>query len=371
MFTYMFTHCRRMFPTFQVQISGMYPAAEYVLLMDFVPVDDKRYRSDMAECAECVVRDAYPIIVIQCELRWVPLWKLHLTTLPHVTIINAWKLMEVNVSPHIHRDNVCVCVCVRYAFHSSSWLVAGRADVIAPSRMHFHPDSPACGGQWMKQTVSFDTLKLTNNLMDDNGHVSHSLFGQSCMFLSLRTVKYNIAEPKLKKKKRHFSYLLSLCFSPTWSLSDDIELHASLPATLPRSVCGSCSQQSLECSQELLLLCLPWDTLHGCHCISEPSGRMINKLENKMTQACRTVVRPVISRMAAHYLILPLLPALCQITQLKIASNPFAKGFRNTEPQDRWVLIFLLYVSIQKLDSSNLFTAVILTKFACRWRCNS
>lgn len=46
MFIYMFTNCRRMFPTFQVQISGMYPAAEYVLLMDFVPVDDKRYRSD-------------------------------------------------------------------------------------------------------------------------------------------------------------------------------------------------------------------------------------------------------------------------------------------------------------------------------------
>lgn len=65
-----------------------------------------------------------------------------------------------------------VCVSVRYAFHSSSWLVAGRADVVAPSRMHFHPDSPACGAQWMKQTVSFDSLKLTNNLLDDNGHVS-------------------------------------------------------------------------------------------------------------------------------------------------------------------------------------------------------
>uniref|UniRef100_A0A3P9NN07 T-box transcription factor 10 n=1 Tax=Poecilia reticulata TaxID=8081 RepID=A0A3P9NN07_POERE len=93
---------RRMFPTFQVRISGMDPSAEYVLLMDFIPVDDKRYR---------------------------------------------------------------------YAFHNSSWLVAGRADVAAPSRMHFHPDSPAPGAQWMKQTVSFDTLKLTNNLLDDNGHM--------------------------------------------------------------------------------------------------------------------------------------------------------------------------------------------------------
>uniref|UniRef100_A0A8C6VUJ3 T-box domain-containing protein n=1 Tax=Nothobranchius furzeri TaxID=105023 RepID=A0A8C6VUJ3_NOTFU len=93
---------RRMFPTFQVRIFGMDPSADYVLLMDFIPVDDKRYR---------------------------------------------------------------------YAFHSSSWLVAGRADVAAPSRMHFHPDSPAPGAQWVKQTVSFDTLKLTNNLLDDNGHM--------------------------------------------------------------------------------------------------------------------------------------------------------------------------------------------------------
>uniref|UniRef100_G3TPV6 T-box transcription factor 10 n=1 Tax=Loxodonta africana TaxID=9785 RepID=G3TPV6_LOXAF len=36
---------RRMFPTFQVKILGMDTLADYVLLMDFVPLDDKRYRS--------------------------------------------------------------------------------------------------------------------------------------------------------------------------------------------------------------------------------------------------------------------------------------------------------------------------------------
>lgn len=35
---------RRMFPTFQVKIFGMDPMADYMLLMDFIPVDDKRYR---------------------------------------------------------------------------------------------------------------------------------------------------------------------------------------------------------------------------------------------------------------------------------------------------------------------------------------
>ena len=34
-----------MFPTFQVKILGMDTLADYALLMDFVPLDDKRYRS--------------------------------------------------------------------------------------------------------------------------------------------------------------------------------------------------------------------------------------------------------------------------------------------------------------------------------------
>jgi len=97
---------RRMFPTYQVRLYGLDPMSDYMLMMDFVPCDDKRYR---------------------------------------------------------------------YSFHSSSWVVAGKADPHMPGRIHVHPDSPAKGAQWMKQIVSFDKLKLTNNLLDDNGHVSWSL----------------------------------------------------------------------------------------------------------------------------------------------------------------------------------------------------
>ena len=39
------------------------------------------------------------------------------------------------------------------------------------SRIHLHQDSPATGATWMKQTISFDKLKLTNNQLDDHGHV--------------------------------------------------------------------------------------------------------------------------------------------------------------------------------------------------------
>ncbi|KYQ51662.1 T-box transcription factor TBX1 [Trachymyrmex zeteki] len=93
---------RRMFPTFQCRLFGLDPNTEYLMVMDFVPCDDKRYR---------------------------------------------------------------------YAFHSSAWVVAGRADPISPPRIHVHPDSPASGAHWMKQPISFDKLKLTNNQLDDNGHI--------------------------------------------------------------------------------------------------------------------------------------------------------------------------------------------------------
>ncbi|XP_074641324.1 T-box transcription factor TBX1-B-like [Tubulanus polymorphus] len=93
---------RRMFPTFQTRLFGLDPTSSYMLIMDFLPVDDKRYR---------------------------------------------------------------------YSFHTSSWVVAGKADPHMPSRMHVHQDSPSTGAQWAKQIVAFDKLKLTNNQMDDNGHI--------------------------------------------------------------------------------------------------------------------------------------------------------------------------------------------------------
>lgn len=77
--------------------------------------------------------------------------------------------------------NVCVNKTIDWSlinfvafFYSSSWVMAGKGDPSAPPRIHIHQDSPAKGSHWMKQTVSFDKLKLTNNQLDDNGHVSAS-----------------------------------------------------------------------------------------------------------------------------------------------------------------------------------------------------
>ena len=96
---------RRMFPTLRVSFTGIDPLKRYLVLMDIVPVDNKRYR---------------------------------------------------------------------YAYHRSSWLVAGKADPPSPNRLCVHPDAPYSGDQLRKQVVSFEKVKLTNNEMDKQGHVSRA-----------------------------------------------------------------------------------------------------------------------------------------------------------------------------------------------------
>lgn len=59
----------------------------------------------------------------------------------------------------------------RYKFHTSRWMVAGKADPEMPKRMYIHPDSPATGEQWMSKVVNFHKLKLTNNMSDKHGFV--------------------------------------------------------------------------------------------------------------------------------------------------------------------------------------------------------
>ncbi|XP_053960247.1 T-box protein H15-like isoform X2 [Anastrepha ludens] len=59
----------------------------------------------------------------------------------------------------------------RYAYHRSSWLVAGKADPPPPARLYPHPDCPISVEALRKQVVSFEKVKLTNNEMDKNGQI--------------------------------------------------------------------------------------------------------------------------------------------------------------------------------------------------------
>ena len=83
----------------------------------------------------------------------------------------------------------------RYAYHRSSWLVAGKADPPPPHRLYAHPDAPYSGEQLRKQVVSFEKVKLTNNEMDKNGQVRHSIivgFYKEFEYVSVVHQKYKI-----------------------------------------------------------------------------------------------------------------------------------------------------------------------------------
>ena len=59
----------------------------------------------------------------------------------------------------------------RYKYHENEWVVAGKADPPVQGRLYIHPDSPTTGREWMKQPISFQKMKLTNNNLDHNGYI--------------------------------------------------------------------------------------------------------------------------------------------------------------------------------------------------------
>ena len=96
---------RRMFPTVRCSFANidLEPGSKYLVLLDIVPCDNKRYR---------------------------------------------------------------------YAYHRSSWLVAGKADPAPPHRLYCHPDAPFTAEQLRKQVISFEKVKVTNNESDNTGQVN-------------------------------------------------------------------------------------------------------------------------------------------------------------------------------------------------------
>ncbi|XP_056677339.1 T-box-containing protein TBX6L-like [Monodelphis domestica] len=104
---------RRMFPQCKIRLSGLVPYLKYVVLADFVSVDNFRYK---------------------------------------------WA--------------------------KDQWEVAGKAEPQLPGRSYIHPDSPAYGSHWMKEPVSFHKMKLTNNTLDQHGHIIlHSMHRYQPRFL--------------------------------------------------------------------------------------------------------------------------------------------------------------------------------------------
>ncbi|XP_075710230.1 T-box protein VegT-like [Rhinoderma darwinii] len=59
----------------------------------------------------------------------------------------------------------------RYKWNKNQWEAAGKAEPHPPCRTYIHPDSPAPGAHWMKDVTCFQKLKLTNNTLDQHGHI--------------------------------------------------------------------------------------------------------------------------------------------------------------------------------------------------------
>ncbi|KAJ7344813.1 hypothetical protein JRQ81_000763 [Phrynocephalus forsythii] len=59
----------------------------------------------------------------------------------------------------------------RYKWNGHSWEPSGKAEPHVLGRVFIHPESPSTGYYWMHQPVSFYKLKLTNNTLDQEGHI--------------------------------------------------------------------------------------------------------------------------------------------------------------------------------------------------------
>lgn len=98
------------------------------------------------------------MIITKCGRRMFPTFKFSITGLePQSKYIILMDIIPAD-------DN-------RYKYNNSEWNVTGKAEPHTSGRFYIHPDSPATGVQWMKQSIMLHKMKLTNNVMDQHGHV--------------------------------------------------------------------------------------------------------------------------------------------------------------------------------------------------------
>ncbi|XP_026213910.1 T-box transcription factor TBX22 [Anabas testudineus] len=128
--------------------------------------------------------DYCPEREVRVELQGSELWKRFYEIGTEMIITKAGRRMFPSVRVKVRNLDPCQQYYIamdvmpvdskryRYVYHSSQWMVAGNTDhsCISP-RLYVHPDSPCAGETWMRQVVSFDRVKLTNNEMDDKGHI--------------------------------------------------------------------------------------------------------------------------------------------------------------------------------------------------------
>ncbi|XP_046666689.1 T-related protein-like [Homalodisca vitripennis] len=58
----------------------------------------------------------------------------------------------------------------RWKYVNGEWVPGGKAEVAPPNPIYIHPESPNFGAHWMKESVSFAKVKLTNKT-NGNGQI--------------------------------------------------------------------------------------------------------------------------------------------------------------------------------------------------------
>ncbi|KAG7240376.1 hypothetical protein INR49_026947, partial [Caranx melampygus] len=194
----------------------------------------------------------------------------------------------------------------RYVYHSSKWMVAGNADSPVPPRVYIHPDSLASGDTWMRQVVSFDKLKLTNNELDDQGH-HMSLSTGHLVSVQIRSAPSLWTPPA--------------CPSSPLVLGNVSELLLLLPQTDSDS--GS-ARAAMNISLFFLSVLGSNIILHSMHKY-QPRVHVIRKdFSSELSPN-----KPVPSGEGVKTFSFPE-TVFTTITRLKIDRNPFAKGFRDS-----------------------------------------
>ncbi|ELU10823.1 hypothetical protein CAPTEDRAFT_223644 [Capitella teleta] len=79
------------------------------------------------------------------------------------------------LEPHRHYNVFIDMVLAdphHWKFQNGAWITCGQAEQLpANGRVYLHPDSPNTGSHWMKQEVTFNKLKLTNNKSSNQGFI--------------------------------------------------------------------------------------------------------------------------------------------------------------------------------------------------------
>jgi T-box protein 2 len=110
------------------------------------------------------------MIITKCGRRMFPTFKFSITGLePQSKYIILMDIIPAD-------DN-------RYKYNNSEWNVTGKAEPHTSGRFYIHPDSPATGVQWMKQSIMLHKMKLTNNVMDQHGHVMTHTANYTIVFI--------------------------------------------------------------------------------------------------------------------------------------------------------------------------------------------